>query len=65
VIRASYTIFLNKTCFNGLFRLNKNRKFNVQIGRHKNPNICDFENIIDVSNTLKIAKIFNKTYKES
>ncbi|MDR2623762.1 MAG: DNA adenine methylase [Methanobrevibacter sp.] len=62
IIRASYTIFLNKTCFNGLFRLNKKGEFNVPMGKYKNPTICDAENIKNVSKVLKIAEIFNKSY---
>lgn len=65
IIRASYTLFLNKTCFNGLFRLNKKGEFNVPMGKYKNPNICNSDNIRNVSKALKIAKIYNKSFKES
>ncbi|MDR3291381.1 MAG: DNA adenine methylase [Methanobrevibacter sp.] len=65
VKRAAYTIFLNKTCFNGLFRLNKNGEFNVPMGRYKNPKICDSKNIRNVSECLQIAKIFNCSFKTS
>ena len=62
IIRASYTIFLNKTCFNGLFRLNKKGEFNVPMGKYKNPTICDEKNIKNVAKALKIANIFNKSF---
>ena len=56
--RATYLIFLNKTCFNGLFRHNKRGEFNVPFGRYKNPSIYDEENIIKVNKALKNTEIF-------
>lgn len=65
ITRASYTIFMNKTGFNGLFRLNKKGEFNVPVGRYKNPTICDEENILNVHEILKEVQIENKSYLES
>lgn len=55
--RAAYIIFLNKTCFNGLFRQNSSGEFNVPHGRYRNPTICDFKNINEASRALKNTKI--------
>ncbi len=56
--RAVYLIFLNKTCYNGLFRQNRKGEFNVPFGRYIKPRICDEENIIAVQKALKNTKIF-------
>jgi DNA adenine methylase len=55
--RAAYLIFLNKTCYNGLFRLNRNGKFNVPFGRYRNPSIYDEVNIKLVHQALKNTKL--------
>ena len=55
--RTAQLIFLNKTCFNGLFRLNKKGEFNVPFGKYKNPKILDEENILALSKILQIAEI--------
>ncbi|WP_029521108.1 DNA adenine methylase [Persephonella sp. IF05-L8] len=66
VERASRFIYLNKTCFNGLYRENSKGQFNVPFGKYKNPKIVDEGNIKAVSEYLNTAniKIFNTDYKE-
>ena len=59
---AARTIFLNKTCFNGLYRVNKQGKFNVPYGKYKNPKICDEEGLRKASEVLKKAKIICGDY---
>jgi DNA adenine methylase len=65
VRRAAYLIFLNKTCFNGLYRLNKKGEFNVPFGKYKNPTICDSENIIEVHKALEHTEIICADFEES
>jgi len=59
ILRAAQIIFMNKTCFNGLFRLNQKGEFNVPAGRYKNPKILDEQNLVNVSKLLGIAEIKN------
>jgi DNA adenine methylase len=55
--RAARTIYLNKTCFNGLYRVNSKGKFNVPFGGYKNPLICNSRNLIAVSSALQNVEI--------
>jgi len=63
--KAALMIFLNRTCFNGLFRVNMKGQFNVPIGSYKNPLICDEDNLRDVSEKLKNVTIICGDYQES
>lgn len=58
-------IFLNRTCFNGLYRVNKSNFFNVPIGSYKAPMICDSQNLIAVSNALENVEILNEDFSET
>jgi DNA adenine methylase len=57
VTRAAQSIFLNRTCFNGLFRMNRKGEFNVPFGRYKNPQILNKDNLNDVADLLKTTTI--------
>ena len=63
--KAALMIFLNKTCFNGLFRVNKKGLFNVPMGAYKNPMICDEKNLRAVSEKLQKVTIVCGDYRES
>lgn len=63
--KAALMIFLNKTCFNGLFRVNKKGLFNVPMGSYKNPMICDEDNLIAVSEKLQNVTIVCGDYREA
>lgn len=62
---AALLIFLNKTCFNGLYRENKNGSFNVPIGKYYTPCICDKRNIEACSEALKKVDILTGDYSQA
>lgn len=59
---AARIIYLNKTCYNGLYRVNKSGNFNVPIGKYKNPNIVQSKNILSCHEALKNAVIEAKEF---
>ena len=61
---ASRFIFLNRTGFNGMYRVNKSGQFNVPFGRYKNPLICDENNLRKVSEALQGITITHRDYKD-
>lgn len=61
---AARFIFLNKTGYNGMYRVNKNGKFNVPFGKYQNPQICDSHNIKAASVVLQKANIRHGTFTE-
>ncbi len=62
--RAARFIYLNKTCFNGLYRVNRKSQFNVPMGKYKNPNIVDTDTIHNASKALKNVTIKEQSFKE-
>jgi len=60
---AARTIYLNRTCFNGLYRVNKSGGFNVPYGRYKEPKIADEQLLKSASDALRGAKIVLGDYK--
>ncbi len=61
---AARFIYLNKTCFNGMYRVNKSGGFNVPYGDSKNPPICDEENLMKVHKKLQNIEVLNEDYKK-
>lgn len=63
--QSALFIFLNRTCFNGLYRVNRKNEFNVPIGSYKKPQICNTENLLAVSKVLQRVEILNRDYSET
>jgi DNA adenine methylase len=62
--QAARTIYLNRTCFNGLYRVNRQGEFNVPYGRYKSITICDAPNLRAVSQALQRVEIVHGDYKD-
>ncbi|KKL82849.1 hypothetical protein LCGC14_1980630 [marine sediment metagenome] len=60
--KASRIIFMNRCCFNGLYRVNSKGQFNVPFGKYKNPKFCDEENLISVQKALKNVNLVNDSF---
>jgi len=65
ISQTAIFIFLNRTCFNGLYRVNQKGGFNVPQGKYKNPNICNIYNLKEVSKLLQRVTILNGDFEET
>lgn len=63
--QAALFIFLNRTCFNGFYEVNKNNEFNVAIGRYSLPKICDRDNILAVNKVLQKVEILCGDFEDT
>lgn len=63
--KATLMIFLNKTCFNGMYRENSKGEFNVPFGDYKNPKICDTDNLMAINELLKNVEPTSVSYSEA
>lgn len=62
--RAARLLYLNRTCFNGLYRVNRQGQFNVPYGRYKNPRVCDEEALFSASAALANATLLCADYRD-
>jgi DNA adenine methylase len=63
--QAALFIFLNRTCFNGLYRVNRKNEYNVPMGSYKKPTICDKENIMAVSQALQKVELLCGDFEQT
>jgi DNA adenine methylase len=63
VERAARLIYLNKTCYNGLFRVNQRGEFNVPFGRYENPRICDETGLREAARVLRGAEVLCRDFR--
>lgn len=63
--QAALFIFLNRTCFNGLYRVNRKNQYNVPMGSYKKPTICDRENLLAVSEALQKVDILCGDFEQT
>ena len=64
IAKAALFIYLNKTCFNGIWRVNKKGEFNVPYGYREPPSLLSRNNLLDISKALSKATISHKDYKQ-
>lgn len=64
-VQAALFIFLNRTCFNGLYRVNRKNEYNVPMGGYKKPTICDKKNLLAVSNKLQKVEILCGDFEQT
>ena len=65
ITQTALFIFLNRTCYNGLYRVNRNNEFNVPMGSYKNPKICDPENILAVNKALQKVELLCGDFEQT
>lgn len=61
---AAWLVYLNRSCFNGLYRVNRDNVFNVPFGRYANPTICDESNLRACSDALKAMTIAHDPFEK-